>query len=235
MSTLKVHDNLITGAIENLNDHVDGTPTLPVRLSLSREFAASVTLINDEYTYVHDKKQQTCPVVIGFDSERFVKYCDKASPYYDSSCTDCNDIARELFQAEEVWVSRDLIVKAMVALAKYYVFTICIEKETVMCNRNDKNKTSCAYVNGTLKSGCTFHFKLASLETDKYLLPNSTLNKWRYKKRWDRPTQKISGCTEHGEQCTPNRSNRIATCLSQGKYINHIPSSAIFSLCNSLE
>jgi hypothetical protein len=235
MSTLEVNDNLNTGAIENLNDHVDGTPTQPVRLSSSREFAASLKLIDDEYTYGRDKKQRTGPVIIGFDSERFVKYCDKASPYYDSSCTDFDDIARELFQAEEVWVSRDLIVKAMKVLAKYHGFTICIEKETIMCNRNGKNKTSRAYVNGALKSGCTFHFKLASLETDKYLPPNSTLNKWRYKKRWDRPTQIISGCAEHGEQCTPNRSNRITTCQRQGKYISHIPSSAIFSLCNSLE
>ena len=184
---------------------------------------------------VMKKQQQTGLVVVGFDSERFIKYCDKASPYYDPNIADFNDISRELFQTEEVWVSWDLIVKAMEALAKYHGFTICIEKEAIMCIRNGKNKTSHAYVSGALKTGCTFQFKLASLETEKYLPPNSALMKWRYKKRWDRPTKIISGCAEHGEQCTPNRSNRIMTCQRQGKYVNHIPSSAIFSLCNFLE
>ena len=91
--------------------------------------------------------------------------------------------AGELFQTGEVWVSRDLLVEAMELLSKYHGFTICIEKETVMCNRKGENKTSHAYVNGALKAGCTFHFKLASLETEKYLHPNSTVKKWRYKQR----------------------------------------------------
>ena len=114
-------------------------------------------------------------------------------------------------------------------------FTICIKKETVMCNRKGENKMSHAYVNGALKAVCTFHFRLSSLETEKYLPPNLTVKKWRYKKRWDRPTQILSGCAEHGELCTPNRSNRIITSQRQGKYVYHIPSSTLFSLCNSLE
>jgi hypothetical protein len=71
----------------------------------------------------------------------------------------------------------------MELLSKYHGFTICIEKETVMCNRKGENKTSRAYVNGALKAGCTFHFKLASLETEKYLPPNLTVKRWRYKNK----------------------------------------------------
>ena len=108
-----------------------------------------------------------------------MKYCNKASPDYDSNFVDFNEIARELFQTEEVWVSRNLLIEAMELLSKYHGFTICIEKETVMCNRKGENKTSRAYVNGALKAGCTFHFKLASLETEKYLPPNLLLKKWR--------------------------------------------------------
>jgi hypothetical protein len=67
-------------------------------------------------------------------------------------------------------------------LSKYHGFTICIEKETVMCKRKGKNKTPCAYVNGALKADCKFHFKLASLETKKYLRPNSTVKKWGTKR-----------------------------------------------------
>ena len=99
------------------------------------------------------KKKQAGPIVVGFNSERFIKYCNKASPYYDPDIADFNDISRELFQIEVVWVSQDLIVKAMEALAKYHGFTICIEKEAIMCNWNGKNYTSRAYVSGALKTG----------------------------------------------------------------------------------
>jgi len=84
----------------------------------------------------------------------------------------------------------------MELLSEYHGFTICIKKETLIFNRKGENKTSRAYVNGALNAGCTYHFKLASLETKKYLPPNSTVKKWRYKKRWDRPTQILSGREE---------------------------------------
>ena len=150
----------------------------PARFSTSQQFAASLKLINDEYTYDHDRNQRTCPVVVGFESDRFIKYCNMASPDYDSKFTDFNEIARELFQTGEVWVTHDLLVEAMELLSKYHGFTICIEQEIVMCNRKGENMTSCAYVNGALKAVCTFHFKLASLETEKYLPPNSIVKKW---------------------------------------------------------
>ena len=161
ISTIEIQNNLLTDTMDKFDDqidqgHTDQGHTPPANLSASRQFAASLKLINDEYTYGHEKKQQTGPVVVGFDSERFIKYSDKASPYYDPNITDFNEISRELFQTEEVWVSRDLIIMAMEALAKYHGFTICIEKEAIMCNRNGKNKTSCAYVSGALKTGCTF-------------------------------------------------------------------------------
>jgi hypothetical protein len=134
-------------------------------------------LINYEYTYGHDKKQQTGPVVVGFDLDRFIKYCDKASPDYDLNIADFNEVTRGIFQSEEVWVSHDLLVKAIELLSKYHGFTMCIEKETVMCNRKGENKTSRAYMNGALKAGCIIHFKLASLETEKYLPLNLTVKK----------------------------------------------------------
>jgi len=232
----EMQNNLITDAKANGDDdECDQTHLSPMRFSPSRQFTASLKSINDEYTYGHDKKQETGPVVVGFDSDRFIKYCDRASPDYDSKFANFDEIAGELFQTGEVWVSHDLLFEAMELLFKYHGFTICIEKEILMCNRKGEHKTSRAYVNGALKADCTFHFKLALLETEKYLPPNSTVKKSRYKKMWDRPPQILSGCAEHGELCTPNRSNRITTCQQQGKYVDHIQSSDIFSLCNSLE
>ena len=110
----EMRSNLITdGKANGDDDEWDQTHLSPVRFSTSRQFAASLKLINDEYTYGHDKKQQTGPVVVGVDSDRFIKYCNRASPDYDSKFTDFNEIARELFQTGEVWVSHDLLVEAM--------------------------------------------------------------------------------------------------------------------------
>ena len=49
--------------------NIDSGNTLPANLSASRQFAASLKLIDDEYTYGHEQKQQTGPVVVGFNSE----------------------------------------------------------------------------------------------------------------------------------------------------------------------
>jgi hypothetical protein len=61
----EMQNNLITDAKANCDD--DGcnqTHLSPMRFSPSRQFAASLKLINDEYTYGHDKKQQTGPVMM---------------------------------------------------------------------------------------------------------------------------------------------------------------------------
>jgi hypothetical protein len=94
---------MITDAKANCDDNgCNQTHISLVRFSTSQQFAASLKLINDEYTYGHDKKQQTGTVVVGFDSDRIIKYCDKASPDYDLNFADFNEITRELFQSEEV-------------------------------------------------------------------------------------------------------------------------------------
>jgi len=147
----------------------------PMRRSTSQQFVASLKLINDEYTYGHDKKQETGPVVVGFDSDRFLKYCNMASPDYDLNFADFNEITREVFQAEGVWVTHDFLVKAMELLSKYHGFTFCIEKETVGCTSKGENKTSCACMNGALKAGCTFHSNLHHCGNQEIFAPNSTV------------------------------------------------------------
>jgi hypothetical protein len=91
------------------------------------------------------------------------------------------------------------------------------------------------YINGQLKSGCTFHFKSSSLETEKYLPPcsNDKKKKRRYKNRWDCPKETISGCAQHVTSCQPSRLNQVTTSQRTRKYI--IPNSAIFALCNHME
>lgn len=101
----------------------------------------------------------------------------------------------------------------MKLLFKHHGFATCNEKENVMCNSTGDSKTFHAYVHGALKIGCTIHFKFASLETVKYLPPNSTVKKQHHKNG----TGKCSGCTEHGENGILNQSYSIKICQQQGK------------------
>lgn len=41
----------------------------------------------------------------------FIQFCDKTSPDYDPSYCEYDEISQELFHAEEVWISRDLLLK----------------------------------------------------------------------------------------------------------------------------
>ena len=82
MSTIEIENNLITDMMDKFDQidrgntdrgntdrgNTDRGHTPPANLSASRQFAASLKLINDEYTYGHEKKQQTGSVVVGFDS-----------------------------------------------------------------------------------------------------------------------------------------------------------------------
>lgn len=51
--------------------------------------------------------------MVGFNDDRFIEYCITASPEYESNLSEFNDITTELFQAEEVLVSCDVLVQAM--------------------------------------------------------------------------------------------------------------------------
>ena len=70
----EMQNNLITDTKANCSDDdCNQTHLSHVRFSSSWQFAESLKLINNEYTYGHDKKQWTGPVVVGFNSDRFIK------------------------------------------------------------------------------------------------------------------------------------------------------------------
>ncbi len=189
----------------------------------------------DIRTFGNGTLKQTGVLVVEFDSSRFIQYCDKASPDYNPDYCDYEEISRHLFQSDEVWISRELLIKAMDLLAKYHGFTIRLDKEYIKCNRQGTDKTKRAYVNGPLHAGCTFQFKIASLETERYMPADSPKLKWRYKKRWDRPIKIIDGCCTHGSACQPGKQNRVNTSQRARKYMNNMPKSAIYTLCNYME
>ena len=79
----------------------------------------------------------------------------------------CNNVklVSELFQQNDVWISQDLLFKAMDMIAKHHGVTVYCEKKFIKCNCQGKDISSSEYLNGPLKSGRTFQFKLLSLET----------------------------------------------------------------------
>ena len=75
-------------------------------------------------TYGHGSNVHTGPVVMRFDSVRFDMFCNKASPNYNPSYCDGDEITKELFQTDEVWISINLLVEDMELIAKYHGFAI---------------------------------------------------------------------------------------------------------------
>jgi hypothetical protein len=116
----------------------------------------------DVRTFGNGNLEQTSMLIVGFDSARFIQFRNKTSPDYNPS------YEIKLFQAEEVWISCDLLLEAMELVAKYHSFTIRLDKEYTNCNRQGTDKTKSAYLNGPLSAGCTFKFKLAYIKRARH-------------------------------------------------------------------
>ena len=172
-------------------------------------------------------------MVVGFDKDLFVKQCNPASDEYDAS-VDFDLLAAELFKEEEIWVSRDLLMAAMQQLAMLHGFQVKCEKESIMCNRSGEAKSSRNYHGGVLQAECPFEVKMKCLERERYL-PTPTATRYEYRDQWSRPVKiKVANCA-HGGRCTPSRQNRIMTVQRSGKYVQSLPDTALFTLCNHLE
>lgn len=71
----------------------------------SRDFAMTLKIQMITYTYGHSKQQQTDPVVADIASTRFMQFCDKASPNYEPSYLNYDELAGKSFQHDKVWIS----------------------------------------------------------------------------------------------------------------------------------
>ena len=56
ISTIEMQNNLLTDMMDTFGDQIDQDHIPLANLSASRQFAAALKLINDEYTYGHEKK-----------------------------------------------------------------------------------------------------------------------------------------------------------------------------------
>lgn len=69
--------------------------------SCSQKFAASVKSINIAYTYGHDKKQQTGFVIVGFNSDQCIQYCDKVSKIWSLTALISMKLPENYFRQEK--------------------------------------------------------------------------------------------------------------------------------------
>ena len=81
-------------------------------------FGKSLKTFGDiEYQpHVTKPATETVKGVVGFDVDKYNKYCSPKSPFLDSTL-DLNLIAGEVFKSHEVWVNRELPYEALRAQA----------------------------------------------------------------------------------------------------------------------
>ena len=213
-------------------------------LSPAAAFARSLKTY-DDVTFGEDKKKQTRLAVVNFDEGRFIASCSPSSPTYNADLCNYDEITSELFTTGEVWVSRDLVHKALTLIADMHGWTVKMQKEYIVCNRYGKPNEGRKFVHGDLRAGCTLRLVLKALVKVSYI-PGSSQNRLidgvlkkstlSYRNQWDKPVEISKGtCTTHGGQCHPGRQNKVATAKRAGVYVEKMPNNALFSLCNILE
>ena len=181
-----------------------------------------------------DGTTSSARMVVGFDEEKFKATCLRSSPDYNSLLCNFDAIAKELVKVGEIWENRDLLDGAMKRLATLHGWTQRKEKKSIKCNRYGETDTSRNYVGGELKVGCTFKVDLAALIKQRYKAKEES-TKWVYRDIWSGPVEIKKANCNHGGACTPGKQNLIATSQRAGKYIDGMPTSILYSLCNFAE
>ena len=206
-------------------------------LSESTLFARSLKKYQDT---TFGPNNDTRSIVVAFDEDLCNHTCSKDSVDYNPNKCNYDEIMSELFKEGEVWLSRDLIHKAMGSIAGNHGWECSKTRTDIVCNRYGHSRSSARdFSAGELQANCTLIIKLKALVREKYF-PASQSNKdqkkpsWRF--FWDQPVQISKGtCTLHGGQCQPCRQNRVAVMCRAGTYIKKTPHSALYSLCNIAE
>ena len=175
-------------------------------------------------------------MVIAFDEKQFQEKCSLKSPAYESSMCDFDKIAAELFKEGEVWLNRDLLIRAVKTLSELHGWSFKLHRTCIECNRFGEDVTTRNYAGGGLKCGCTFRIKLSALvfNKEKAFKPNGKAH-WKRNPDWDGPVQISEACCTHGGSCRPGKQNRIDAMQRGGKYIENMPYEVLFLLCNYSE
>ncbi len=194
------------------------------------------TLKKYENTTIGARKE-TRNVIVEFDDQLFNRTCAPASPDYNEEKCNYDEIMAELFKEGEVWLSRELILKAIDSIAAMHGWTAAKDKENIICNRFGSVRSGTRdFSAGNLQANCSLIIKLKPLVKEKYFPESQVIRKWKYKPDWNQPVQILQGtCTKHGGHCEPGRQNRVAVMSRAGTYTKKTPHSALFSLCNIAE
>ena len=129
-------------------------------------------------------RKETRDVIVEFDDQLFNRTCVPASPDYNEEKCNYDEIMAELFKEDEVWLSRELILKAIDSIAALHGWTAAKDKENIICNRYGSGRSSARDFSsaGQLQANCTLIIKLKALVTKKYFpeLESARSNCTRY-------------------------------------------------------
>jgi hypothetical protein len=216
-TTTSMNDNNIHVAVNSIDEllYNDGG-----RSSTSSSSSAIFGKSLKKYTPIQLKNETHSNMITSFNFELFSMTCNKDSPSYDPEVCDYDAIAKELFQVNEVWVSKDLIESVIQLIAQHHGWSAIKKKNSIICNRVGDDTSTRNYDKGSLKANCTFIVKLSCLDSIPYVPEGST--KKSYKKPSNAPHKIIEAVCEHGGSCKPGRMNRVVTLQRGGKYMENL-------------
>ena len=141
------------------------------------------TLKKYENTTIGARKE-TRNVIVEFDDQLFNRTCAPASPDYNEEKCNYDEIMAELFKEGEVWLSRELILKAIDSIAAMHGWTAAKDKENIICNRFGSGRSGTRdFSAGNLQANCSLIIKLKALVTEKYFPESQRIKKWKYKRK----------------------------------------------------
>lgn len=110
-------------------------------------------------SFVASLKISSDGTVSDFVEDCFHRFCNPSSPEYDSSI-DFAKLAMYLFPIGEKWINRDVLFRAVSAVAGVHGWQPTKDKKHIQCNRFGRDKTKREYRNGSLKQECSFRITL---------------------------------------------------------------------------
>ena len=176
-------------------------------------FARSLkTYYYHDYLFNEELKEK---VVSDFNTKLLLQKCDKNYSNDDNNSNDSNAdndedtkpkpayydptinlsiVLHELFQPNEKWIHRPLLLQAMTAYAQCHGFQVKCSQESIQCKLLGKENSNCAF-KVRIKACHRLRYKLDEEEKLQYKKTH------RYKNEWDKAIEIVGVNFEHGEYC----------------------------------
>ncbi|KAL7535171.1 hypothetical protein ACHAWF_005077 [Thalassiosira exigua] len=204
--------------------------------SLERKYYDHIDVNKEESKVTHK-------VVSRFNHELFLLKCKQDLPQFDADLTDLDILSSEVFQRDEIWITRDALATAIKTVAGTQGWCPRLNGNHIQCNRYGASKTKRDY-SRPLQNGCTWRLTMKALVKTKYLGGSSKQKEteqgmekirrknWQYKSDWANPVKMTEINSNHAGECQPGKMTRVDVMSRAGAYSREIPERVLFTLCN---